>query len=160
MRYTREQIDTICEAKDPDFMKIRYGDGETGWAIKLADGNAIIVNTPLEPRLCYRDVVEVIGPCGDRWPRAGRVLWRYYAKKTGVIYPVGDSNAETLETYRKICDACTPHGLHVEGHTAGICGVSHHKNTDLAAILAGIEGLELRTDWQNGDDDDVVDASN
>lgn len=148
--YTREQISAICEDEDnANFIKIRYGAGETGWAIDLGDGHAIIANTPLEPRLCWRDVVKLeVGP--GSWPLAGPVVFRYYARKTGVTYPAATEEM-TKANWRKIIEACQPHDIHVEGHVAGMCAVSHHEDTDLAGILGHIEGIELCSDWQEQD---------
>ncbi len=150
--YTREQIDALFEVEKPPYIKIRYSDGETGWAIDLDDKHAVISNTPLEPRLCLMDVVEKDPPSYEgTCLTAGKVVWRYYAKKTGVRYPAPDG--ETAEAnWLKIRVAVREAGLGCEGIVAGSCGVSHHDDTDLAAVLSegglDMSTITLRTDWQ------------
>jgi hypothetical protein len=152
--YKVEQIDALFKGK-PAFIRMRYGKGETGWAIDLGDDRAVIANTPFEPRLCYKDVVEKDPPSDcSCCPTAGKVLWRYYARKTVVKYPAPDKETAKVN-FNEISKACKDAGLGIEGYVEGHCGVNHHEDTDLIAIFekAGIDlmGIALGTDWQNDD---------
>jgi hypothetical protein len=138
--YTREQIDALFDG-DPNFISMRYGDGETGWAIDLDEEHAVIANVPLEPGFSVKDVVKKGPPTHCSRPTVGEVVWRYYSKRTGVEYPAGDDQT-AKEHYAMIFNACKSAKLVVEGIVPGRCVVSHHDDSDLKAIFRS-HGLDL-----------------
>lgn len=135
--------DLVIESPDKAKMiRIRFGEGETGWAYRLPGDRAVIMNTPLEERLAFMDVVVCDSEDGRGRKQAGEVVWRAYACKTGVLY-----DPPTQERFGAIKEAFLKHRLIMEGWMAGRGCVDHHEGTDLAAILAeaGLsEGVELQ----------------
>jgi len=152
--YTVEKLDAQWDTLKNT--KVRYGEGETGWAKIIEgseeEGNLIvaIANTPLEPRLRFQDIVTV-----GYNRQVGEVLWRAYAKKTAVEYPAPDKET-AKKNYAAIFNACKAAKLSCEGYVAGTCGVCHHEDTDLAEVLSDIEGIKLRTDWDDETDADQL----
>lgn len=150
--YTREQIDALFDkGKDAPMIKLVYGDGESGWAIDLEDGHAVIANIPYEPRLNLKDVVVKThvadaGTTGRTLrPKAGEVVWRYYAKKTVIRYPGRDAPGVAKLYYSTLWKACdNSNGLAIEGVVGGVATVSHHEDIDLRALFdAALRDAEL-----------------
>lgn len=131
MSYTFDDIWTAAfEGSGADAIKLSYDSRETGWGLWLPDGNAVITNTPLTPKLCLLDVVTVEY---DPLATAADVLWRGFARKTRLKYP---KRRPTPEWYGKIWHACRDQRLGCEGFVDGLCAISHHADTDVEALLA------------------------
>jgi len=143
-------LDDLYKLKeDLPNIKIRYAKNETGWAVALGDGRAIINNIPYAPSLRFMDVVELEPACPpDPFQSVGKVIWRGFAKLTLIRYPA--PSEDVADSYwGRIRAACKAAGLAVEGYTPGWCAVNHHADTDLKQILQDadidIDQLEFRS---------------
>lgn len=144
--YTIEQVDQwMAEAiENGTHIKLMYGPGESGWAIDIGGGRALITNSPLVERLNVKDVVEIT-VSGEGRPMAGRVVWRAYPCKTGIEYPAPDRDT-AHRNYGAMYDACQRHKLVIEGFVSGMCMVSHPENVDVEAVFRqeGIDTSKMR----------------
>jgi hypothetical protein len=138
IEWLRDQFD------DDRLISIRYGEGETGWALDLGNGRACIANSPVEDGLHYMDVVELGPPGWCSRPTIKRVIWRAYEHRTAVRYP-SDTKDEAKCWYKQLFHACCDNELAIEGYISGLCMVSHHEDTDLEAVFrdAGIDVDQL-----------------
>ncbi len=66
-------------------IRVRFDEQETGWALPLEHGRALIANIPVTDRCNLRDVVTLEDGGADGLPRMGRVIDRHYAGKR-VVY--------------------------------------------------------------------------
>jgi hypothetical protein len=136
----------------PD-VRLRFGDGETGWGKDIASGNGVvaIANVPLEPTLRLMDVVTTLPSPDEPRLRIDKVIWRVYSRRSRLRYasPSDDERAEAL--WQSISKALYDAGLGAESFTSGLVGVCHHDDTDVLALLngAGIDtsGFEVRQ-WE------------
>lgn len=122
-----------------EHIKIRYAQGERGWAVDLGDGKAEIANLPLAD-LNFGDTVTLTRD-EDGMRLADKVLARKWEKKSALRYL-----APFRETFAKIQEALqVKRGWPVEGGIPGLCMVCHPANADLAAVLlaAGVEGVRV-----------------
>lgn len=135
--------EVVDKPKQDKMISIQFGPGEGGWAYQLSPDRAVIMNTPLEARLAFMDVVVLEQPPGGGRPSAGEVVWRGFPCKTGILYePV------TQERYKAIFDACLAQRMIVEGMVPGRAIVDHQEGVDVEAVLreAGVdlEGISLQ----------------
>jgi len=131
-------------AKEPNFIKLMFGEGESGWAIDLEDGTAEINNVPLEGRLNLGDVVKIekVDSIDHRGPvsfrKAGELVRRKYAFKTGFEYEADK------EVAQKIADAARALGWHAEGMVLGMMMLARPAGSTMDELKAKIGGIELR----------------
>jgi hypothetical protein len=130
-------------------VKIRFGEGETGWAEQLPGDRYRIDNIPLEDDLNVDDVVRCRrNEQGEL--EVSEVLERKYPRKVAVRY-------ERVEQYRALRDKVREAGGQIEGMVGprdgrpGFALVAHGHNFDAleAAREVGIENPE----WGDGDED-------
>lgn len=135
-------IETVKQLnEDSPKIKLRYCQGERGWASDIGDGLAIIDNIPaMTTRIGLLDVVRVIDDHGD--PAAGEVVWRAYDGTSWVNYPY-ESDEQASAWYKSLREAVTKYGMFTEGCVPGIAAVEHGKDVVLRDILH-TEGVDLR----------------
>ena len=119
-----------------EMFRLRYGEGETGWAKWLGDGKARIANLPISGLLNIDDVVEVVER-EDRLEIA-RVVSSVFACRTTVAYPEPfERNYWTLRGALEALDC------KVEGMVEGLAVVAHQESVNPVAVLKKL-GLKLR----------------
>ena len=77
----------MTKYKEPDWydrsklIKVRYAEGETGWAVDMGDGSCRLANSPLIEDVEWGDRVELLpDPTGADFPSIGRILEKYDAE--------------------------------------------------------------------------------
>lgn len=126
-------------------IKLRFGDGETGWGERLSNGTARIMNIPMEQRLNWGDVVKL--ETDERgWPKAGEIISKQYKNKSAVRYP-----EPYKENWQKLATALRAAGAMTEGLVGGIGAVAHGAEHDIIAIAKSV-GIDVTID--EGEDDD------
>jgi hypothetical protein len=139
----------------PD-IRVRFGPRESGWAKLTPEGYGIVRNTPLEPRLCYMDVVELVDQGRTGMAQCGDVVWRAYPTKSIVLYPPADEDSRKV-----IIEALRRAELPYEPYTPGHIAVSHHNSDELLQSYLREVTRTARiyevTAW-NEDDDPCPDA--
>lgn len=123
-----------------DYIKVRFGVGETGWA-EEREGGIRLNNLPLEPDLVIDDLVELGPPDGCTCcSTIQKVIERKWPLKSAIHY-----SPETRKSWVAVCDAVRESGFGwTEGWVAGIGGVAHTADltgAKLKALLAdtGVE---------------------
>ena len=118
----------------PNYIKLVYEEGESGWAEDLGDGKARIANLPLAENLNIGDVVKVVEKNGRR--HAGDLVVRAFNQKTGIRYP--EPHKETWATLVKAFDGCK-----LEGMVPGMGFIAHNGTADDVRTKAKAAGIEL-----------------
>lgn len=116
---------------DDKNVRMRFGEGETGWGRLIEPGRVLVNNIPYSDRLNIDDLVEVEYPPGQNLLEIKRVLKRNFEGKTAIDY-----QAPHKETYGKLHDAWHKAGMKCEGILPGLVLVAHHKGEDPVKIAA------------------------
>jgi hypothetical protein len=124
-----EKVQALIEVSPK--MKLKYVDGEAGWAYDIGHGLAIIGNVPaFADHIGILDVVNVVEDSTGR-PTAGPVVWMAYGATSGVEYPKSDAKT----WYRSFRQATEALGMRAEGMIEGLAIVCHGENINLRQVL-------------------------
>ena len=128
---------TAGQSKPEEHCRIRYADGETGWAIKLPDGKYRINNVPLADDLNIDDIVECTPGDEFNLPKVIKIVKPAFKYKDGIYY-------QTVTQFHDFCKEARKVGAKVEGcvapytrngkHNDGILMVSHNDDFDPHAV--------------------------
>jgi len=125
----------------PNYVKARFGPGETGWAIDLGDGTYKICNSPLDEDLNYGDIVRYAND--DTWSNPILVT-RLFTGKALIRYPAGrevwEQIVERFKPANEADDVC----LEAVGY--GMAMLSFKEGFDPVAALVGLENVTLEMD--------------
>lgn len=118
---------------DANPVKILYTEGESGWAIPLADGRYVIDNVPLDDELRYGDIVTVKDT--EFGPMVDEVVERKYAHTVTVKY-MTTNDYDIMRKRIESLDAV------IEGGTAPTKGrqgmaLLNYDDIDIDALLEG-----------------------
>jgi hypothetical protein len=134
--------------------KIMFSDSEGGWAEALGDGTYKLLNSPLEPGLCWGDIVTAFERSDGRM-QVKDVVRKHFALQTGVKYTGGKG------TFGRLVDAARKLEWQLEGMVSGAAVLNHPEGTD-PAKLAELSGVgvtfEPYESMPPGADDPTVDA--
>ena len=135
-----EATATYCkDYKVGQHIRIRYDDGETGWAEYLGDHKAAIANVPMADGLSYEDIVSLkMGD--DGWLTWDRVLESKYDGKIAIKY-----DPPTQEAYSALRKHLDPLGYGIEGVVAGVAIVNVPKGTDWDSLENHFNGVDGAT---------------
>lgn len=125
---------------EPNYIKLEYEPGESGWAEDLGDGKAKIANLPLAERLNIGDVVQVVQATDAHgsFKKAGEIVLRPFKQKTGITYPEPHK-----ETYGKLATHFHTKGWRCEGMMPGTAFVAHNGTLDDVKAAAKEIDVEL-----------------
>jgi hypothetical protein len=132
-------------------IRVRFAEQETGWALPLEHGRALIANIPLTGRYNLRDVVTLEDAGAGGLPRVGRVIERHYAAKCVLYY-------SRRGEFERLCDLLEQLGCETEGGQRPLAGqpgsllVAYHGNVNPVELASGM-GIsqstgEAKGDWQ------------
>lgn len=122
---------------EKEYEKIRYDDGESGWAEDLGNGQYKIANVPLCESLHFGDIVEF--PDGaDRFSGNYKIVKKGLSEKVGIRY-------ESREKYSEMVDRCNlpefKENVCLEGMVPGMAILCHSSEVNIEDLFKGIEGL-------------------
>lgn len=120
-------------------IRVRYSEGESGWAKDVGGGRVVIANTPIEERLHFMDVVEI-----DENKRCGAVVWRAYEHKVAIRYGQLASRAQPYVTWRRICEALSEVRLSAESYVEGMAQLCCN---DIEAVCAALRSASLEAEY-------------
>jgi len=126
-------------SKQEEFVKIRFDVDETGWAVKLPNGNYRIANIPLAERLNIDDEVSLGEPVHG-FQTVKEVIKSRFNSKGAVHYSVDD-----LPTFDKfVKDAEKSGNYKIEGMVPGIAFVAFSDDDyDDLKVLCALYGCKL-----------------
>src|SRR5262245_14039138 len=96
--------------------RVRYGDDETGWVLRLDADHVCVANVPLMDDLYQLDICRLIAADDpEQLATLGPVLQRYYHQRALVRYAVLDDREELLRRYRIFAAVLTARDYAIEG---------------------------------------------
>jgi len=116
------------------FIRVRFADGESGWAEDLGDDTCKIANIPVSHGYNIDDVVECCK--GVEKAALGKVLKRGFECKTGIRY-----SEPHADNFVKLHHLIQEAGGKVEGLLPGLALVAHNK-LDLQKLCDDV-GIEI-----------------
>jgi hypothetical protein len=137
--------------------RVRYGEDETGWVLRLGADHVCVANVPLMDDLYQLDICPLVP--ADRvgaLPRLGPVLQRYYHQRALVRYACLDDQEELLRPYRLFASLLRARDHAIEGIVPGAAQVQARTGRALAAHIteaAADAGLELTSVSVTTEDD-------
>jgi hypothetical protein len=142
---------------EPKMVRIRFAEGETGWAEDLGKGEYRICNIPLCGGLNIDDVVTV-RPVRDDLPNVAEVVRYGLKNKQGFRYA-------QVEHYRAFAARAHELGCKVEGMLGprdgepGMAQIAYPKDFDPEALAreVGVVGFSLMGDGDDDEDDEEDD---
>lgn len=139
---------------DENSIRVRYDHQETGWAVPVEPGLAVVENIPLTHRCNLGDLVRLEEPGPDGLPWVGPVLHRRFTGKTALYYH-GPHELQLLVGLLKLLGCETEGVRRPIDFTPGVLLVAHdrHVRPDLLAGAAGIpqpRGVPTRVALQGG----------
>lgn len=122
------QAEELQKPTKEQLRRIRFSEGETGWAFKLPDGTYQINNLPLSDGLNIDDIVECVEE-DDNLPIVTKVIKKGLAHKSAVSY-------QTVQQFHDFCKVARDRGAKTEGLVGpspgkdGVVIVAHTKDFD------------------------------
>lgn len=158
MPFTPYDYATIQAAWDTyPVERVRYGEDETGWVLRLGTDHVCVANVPLMDDLYQLDICPLLPAAReDELPRLGPVLQRYYHQRALVRYGVLDDHEELLRRYQIFAAILRARDHTIEGMVPGAAQVQARTGRALAAQIteaAAEAGLGL-IDVSVADEDD------
>jgi hypothetical protein len=105
-------------------IKIRFGEGETGWALPITESIAKIDNIPTVNGLNIGDIVELEYE-GDGLPVVGHVLYNQFSAKVAIYYQE-THQFHTLTLLLRALNCQTEGWLGPKSDAPGIMIVAYH----------------------------------
>jgi hypothetical protein len=120
-------------------IRVRYDHRETGWAVALGEGLAVIENVPLSPRCNLGDVVRLAPSGPDGLPWVGHVVHQRFTAKT-VLHYYGAEERQLLCSLLNLLGCAIEDARQPLDFTPGIILVAHDHRIcpDLLARAAGV----------------------
>lgn len=123
---------------DENNIRVRFDEGETGWAIQLK-GHALVIinNVPLTNRYCLHDIVELLNADDPETGILGKVVYRKFERRTPVEY-------DEQWQFHRMCGVLQLLGASVEGmmppneNHRGMLMAAHHDDIDPRLLAEGL----------------------
>lgn len=138
--YALSAIMALHKSDDTPYFKMRYAEGETGWAFWLPDGKAAICNVPMEEALSLYDIVEV-EEHEDDWPTIKGIVHKFLPLYFAIRYDDDlPTQEDVLARFQLIYDVIEDAGGFCEGMVSGWIAVSAPEGFDPSEVMqkAGI----------------------
>ncbi|MFN3651268.1 MAG: hypothetical protein ACK47B_16960 [Armatimonadota bacterium] len=125
--------------KEAESIRVRYDHRETGWAVALGEGLAMIDNVPLSPRCNLGDVVRLAPSGPDGLPGVADVVHQRFTAKT-VLYYYGAEERQLLFSLLTVLGCAIEDARKPLDFTPGLLLVAHDRRIcpDLLARAAGV----------------------
>jgi uncharacterized protein YjiK len=107
-------------------IKIRYSERETGWAIKLRNGNYKINNIPLREDLNIHDIVTCVKKDGELI--VAEIIKKKYKYKNVIKYD-DERFFDYLQNIKEI---------KIEGYTEGVVAIAHNFEEDRLFMILNL----------------------
>jgi hypothetical protein len=116
---------------------VRFDERESGWAVPLAHGLAMIANIPLSVRWNLWDIVTLEEEGDDGLPRVGQVIHRRFATKSMVHYH-HSRDFGVLYTLLQMLGCETEGGRSPCEDRPGFLLVAHHRDVHPARLASAL----------------------